>query len=58
MTCNNVADSQSTFFVESHPVTIGSTGQRSFASNESGTIYQNVAGTTLTTALTATQILQ
>ena len=38
MTCNNVAASNSTFYIETHPVTVGSTGQRSFASDNRGTI--------------------
>ena len=58
MTCNNVAASESTFYVESHPVTVGSTGQRSFASNESGTIYQQVSGATIPVTMAGAQILQ
>jgi prepilin-type N-terminal cleavage/methylation domain-containing protein len=42
--CNTVA-SQSTYYSSAHPVTLGSTGGRSFASNQSSTIYA-IAGVT------------
>ena len=32
------------YFVSAIPLTVGSTGTRSFATNESGTIYQNSTG--------------
>jgi prepilin-type N-terminal cleavage/methylation domain-containing protein len=58
-TCNTNADSQSTYFVEAHPTEVGSTGQRSFGSNNTGTIYQDATGTTFTAAtIDAGQILQ
>ena len=55
-TCNNVAPSKPGYFVEAHPQLIGSTGQRSFASDERGTIYQDPTGATFAAA--AGQILQ
>jgi prepilin-type N-terminal cleavage/methylation domain-containing protein len=55
-TCNNVAASKTTYFAEAHPTTVGSTGQRSFATDQVGTIYQNGSGTTFTSA--SGQILQ
>ena len=55
-TCNNTADSMSNYFAEAHPVTVGSTGQRSFATDQRGTIYQD--GTGATFAAAAGQILQ
>ena len=55
-TCNTTADSRATYFAESHPVTIGSTGQRSFATDQRGTIYQDGSGATFASA--TGQILQ
>jgi type IV pilus assembly protein PilA len=49
-TCNNIADSKTTYFAEAHPTTVGSTGQRSFATDQRGTIYQDGSGATFTTA--------
>ena len=57
-TCNGTAPSQSTYFMHSEPVTAGSTGQRAFASNNSGTIYQNNTGLAIANTMAATQILQ
>ena len=58
-TCNGAtADALATFFVEAHPVTVGSTGQRSFASDQRGTIYQLAAGTAIVPAMTGASILQ
>ena len=58
-TCNVAAAAAiATFFAEAHPVTVGSSGQRSFATDQRGTIYQHVAGTTLTTAMTGATVLQ
>ena len=45
-TCNGTA-SESSFFVSAVPITPGSTGGRAFASDERGTIYQNLDGTAL-----------
>jgi len=61
-TCNAAANSMSTYVVTATPVTVGSTGQRSFASDNRGTIYQDgtgnaIAAWPLVTAGT-TQILQ
>ena len=47
-TCNGAAtDAVSGYFASAEPVTVGSTGQRSFASDNRGTIYQNSAGTAI-----------
>ena len=49
--CNaSTAASIPTYFAEVHPVTVGSTGQRSFGTDHRGTIFQNNAGTTFTAA--------
>jgi prepilin-type N-terminal cleavage/methylation domain-containing protein len=42
-TCNGEA-SVATFFAHGEPITGGTTGTRTFASDQRGTIYQNLAG--------------
>ena len=49
-TCNGVAASEPAYFVEAHPLVVGSSGQRSFASDQRGTIYVDNAGATMTAA--------
>jgi prepilin-type N-terminal cleavage/methylation domain-containing protein len=56
-TCNGTT-SYSAYFAEAHPVTVGSTGQRSFATDTRGTIYANQQGDTLDTAMTGAAVLQ
>ncbi len=51
-TCNNIADSSTNFLATATPITVGTTGQRSFGSDATGTIYQNSAGIILTAPLT------
>jgi type IV pilus assembly protein PilA len=43
--CNGIA-ANSDYVAESHPVTVGGTGQRSFASDSRGTIFFDNTGTT------------
>jgi len=44
-TCNAAsADAVSSYFAEAHPVSVGSTGQRSFATDTRGTIYFDKTG--------------
>jgi type IV pilus assembly protein PilA len=59
-TCNaSAANSKTEFFVEGHPQTVGTTGQRSFGSDERGTIYFDPLGATMTNAnLTTFKTLQ
>jgi len=57
-TCNTIANSMSTYFVHAEPITVGSTGQRSFASDNRGTIYQLAAGTAIPNTMATAQILQ
>jgi type IV pilus assembly protein PilA len=53
-TCNGAgADAVPTYFAEAHPVTQGSTGQRSFGTDQRGTIFGNNAGTVFTAATIA-----
>jgi hypothetical protein len=45
MTCNSAsADSNTSFYVHAEPITVGSTGQRSFASSNTGAIFQLASG--------------
>jgi type IV pilus assembly protein PilA len=57
-TCNNVANSSSVYFVHAEPVTVGSTGQRSFASDNRGTIYQLGSGAAIPNTMAGATILQ
>ena len=57
-TCNNNADALATFLGYAEPATIGSTGQRSFGVNESGTVYQKMDGTPLAADLSDGLTLQ
>lgn len=50
-TCNAVADARRGYLVTATPITVGSTGQRSFASDQQGTIYQDHTGALLTAPL-------
>ncbi len=48
-TCNAATqDAVSAYFAEAHPWEIGRTGQRSFATDQGGTIYFNNPGLTIT----------
>ena len=42
--CNATGDAVSTYFADAQPVTIGSSGQRSFATDERGTVFQDQTG--------------
>ena len=58
-TCNATAVSNTGFHVAVTPVTVGSTGQRAFASDERGTIFQNATGAAIANPIpAATQVLQ
>jgi prepilin-type N-terminal cleavage/methylation domain-containing protein len=61
-TCNaSAAASSSGYFVSAVPVTVGSTGQRSFASDNRGTIFQDGTGVAIgnpPAVAGTTQILQ
>jgi prepilin-type N-terminal cleavage/methylation domain-containing protein len=53
-TCNTSSvDAIASYFAEAHPATLGSTGQRSFGTDQRGTIFQNNAGATFTNATVA-----
>ena len=58
-TCNTAAaDALAGYYVHVEPVTVGSTGQRSFAADNRGTIYQKSDGTTIDNAMAGAQVLQ
>jgi prepilin-type N-terminal cleavage/methylation domain-containing protein len=53
-TCNGSgSNAVSTYFAEAHPLTIGSTGQRSFGTDTRGTLFFADTGATFTAALVA-----
>ena len=53
-TCNaSSVDAVASYFAEAHPVTKGSTGQRSFGTDQRGTIFQDTTGATFTAATVA-----
>jgi type IV pilus assembly protein PilA len=56
-TCNG-ATSVSSYFAEAHPVTVGSTGQRSFGTDTRGTIYFMNDGSTIAAGMGAAKVLQ
>lgn len=58
-TCNGSADDAvSAYFAEAHPVTVGSTGQRSFGTDTRGTIYYDNTGATMTPGMSGASVLQ
>jgi type IV pilus assembly protein PilA len=57
-TCNNNANSMSTYHAAATPVTAGQTGQRAFATDNSGTIYQNNTGQAIAVGMAGATILQ
>ena len=58
-TCNSASlDAISAYFAEAHPVAIGFSGQRSFATDIRSTLYANAAGVTLTPGMSGAAPLQ
>ena len=58
-TCNGAADDAvSSYFGEAHPATVGSTGQRSFATDTRGTIFFNNTGATVPAGMAGANVLQ
>jgi type IV pilus assembly protein PilA len=45
-TCNNVNAAIASYFAEAHPVTFGTTGTRSFGTDQRSTIFQDNTGAT------------
>lgn len=58
-TCNGAAaDAVAAYFAEAHPVTVGSTGQRSFGTDSRGTIYYKNDGSTIAAGMAGANVLQ
>jgi len=58
-TCNGAAAAAvSSYFAEAHPVTVGSTGQRSFATDTRSTIYFLNTGVAITAGMSGASVLQ
>ena len=58
-TCNTAAaDAISSYYAHAEPVTVGSTGQRSFATDSRGTIYFLNAGTLIPPGMAGASVLQ
>ena len=58
-TCNGAgANALSGYYVHTEPITVGSTGQRSFASDNTGTIYQLGTGGIIPNTMAGAQVLQ
>ena len=58
-TCNaSTSDAYSAYFAEAHPVTVGSSGQRSFGTDSRGTIYFDNTGTTVAAGMAGASVLQ
>ena len=58
LTCNNIGDAVASYFAEAHPNAAGSSGTRSFGTDQRATIFQQIAGTVLTSAFTAATPIQ
>ena len=56
-TCNGT-NSFSTYHATATPATVGQTGTRAFATNNSGAIFQNFTGVAIPVDMAGTQILQ
>ena len=52
-TCNLITGSRRSYLATATPLAVGSTGQRSFGSDQQGTIYQDKTGTVFTAPLAA-----
>ena len=57
-TCNNAADAISSYFAHTEPVTVGATGQRSFATDTRGTLYFNNTGAPIPPGMAGASTLQ
>ncbi len=58
-TCNASSSAAvSSYFAEAHPVAVGSTGQRSFATDTRGTIYFMNDGSTIAAGMAGASVLQ
>jgi hypothetical protein len=56
-TCNGTT-SQSSYHATATPATLGQTGTRAFATNNSGSVYQNYTGVAIPASLAGATVLQ
>ena len=52
-TCNAIGDAESAYYAHAEPLTVGSTGQRSFAVDERNTVFQDQSGAVIGDPITA-----
>ncbi|MGC4084605.1 MAG: prepilin-type N-terminal cleavage/methylation domain-containing protein [Vicinamibacterales bacterium] len=58
-TCNgSTNDAVSEYLAEAHPLTVGVTGQRAFATDTIGTLFFNISGATIAPGMAGTAPLQ
>jgi hypothetical protein len=58
-TCNaSTLDAVSGYFAEGHPVSVGISGQRSFATDTRGSLYANMSGTIITPGMSGASPLR
>jgi hypothetical protein len=58
-TCNSTkADAVAHYFAEAHPLRIGETGRRSFATDDRGVIYVSNTGQAITPDMAGASVLQ
>ena len=57
-TCNGGAATVASFYAHAEPVTVGSTGQRSFATDNRGTIFQLATGAVIPATMAGAASLQ
>lgn len=57
-TCDGGADTVASCYAHSAPSSVGSTGQRSFATNERGTIYQLASGVVIPVTMAGAMIFR
>ena len=57
-TCNGGAATVASFYAHAEPVTVGSTGQRSFATDNHGTAYQLATGATIPATMAGAESLR
>jgi len=58
-TCNGSgADALASFYIHAEPLAVGGTGQRSFANDNRGTIFQKIDGSVIDNAMSGAQTLR
>ena len=57
-TCNGGADTVASFHAHTEPSSVGTTGQRSFAANNSGALYQLESGAAIPTSMAGATVIR